>query len=408
SKFAEQALPFATQLARSSGAKLHLAEVCHETVVGNEFGAVAIVETRPAETVRSYLDDHAQKLTGLLGRPPVASVLRGPTVEWLTQHVKNSRIDLIVMMTHGRGPIARAWLGSVSDELTRAVRCPILFLHGHEGKDVPAGATGLRHILVALDGTQEAEAVLEPAMELARIAKAEVTLMRVIELIPVTGIELAPFGLPLPDPHLLTAMRTDAENYLAQVAQKLAKHGVPIRTGLAEHTNIDAAILEDVKLRGCDLIVMATHGYGGLKRLLLGSVTDKVVRHAECAVLVCHTMAPAAPAASQKTSRGTAMDSDELTTIFTTGDPNLARIVANELQTEGINATVSGENQAGLSGILDVEVLVRAWDADRARKILEEGGHYHDKPLHGPDHSRKHDKGDGDPHWQQRRTPKIT
>ena len=101
------------------------------------------------------------------------------------------------------------------------------------------------------------------------------------------------------------------------------------------------------------------------------------------------------------------MDPNELTTIFTTGDPNLAQMVANELKAEGINATVSGENQAGLSGILDVEVLVRAWDADRAKKILEEGGH-HDKPVHGPDRSQKPDSGEHGPAGPHGKRPKIT
>ena len=101
------------------------------------------------------------------------------------------------------------------------------------------------------------------------------------------------------------------------------------------------------------------------------------------------------------------MDPNELTTIFTTGDPNLARMIVNELKAEGIDATVSGENQAGLSGILDVEVLVRAWDADRAKKILEEGGH-HDRPAHGPGRSQKPDSGDRGPAGPHGKRPKIT
>src|SRR5204863_10101979 len=112
---------------------------------------------------------------------------------------------------------------------------------------------------------------------------------------------------------------------------------------------------------------------------------------------------PEAPA-----RRNTAMDPNELTTIFTTGDPNLARMIVNELKSEGIDATVSGENQAGLSGILDVEVLVRAWDADRAKKILEEGGH-HDRPEHGPDRAHKPGPPDhGPPRGPQGKRPKIT
>ena len=84
------------------------------------------------------------------------------------------------------------------------------------------------------------------------------------------------------------------------------------------------------------------------------------------------------------------MDASELTTVFTTGNPSLAQMVANELAAEGIVSSVSGENQAGLSGILDVEVLVRAWDADRAREIIHEGGH-HAKGVPGAKEARRPD-----------------
>jgi nucleotide-binding universal stress UspA family protein len=407
SNFAEQALPVAAELARTSGATLHLAEVSHQTVIGNEFGAVAVVDTRPVETVRAYLAEVTQRLTGPFRTPPVADVLRGPTIETLTKYVDHSKIDLIVMTTHGRGPIARAWLGSVADELTRSVKVPLLLLRPKEGGHVPGSATGFGHVLVALDGTPEAEAMIEPALELAKLSRADVTLVRILEMLPSSGLELAMYGIPSPDPELLAEIRADVRNYLEGRAKAFAGRGVRVQTDLVEHTHIASGILEDAKRRGCDLIVLATHGYGALARMLLGSVTDKVIRSAETAVLVCHTMPAKAPDKKTASSGDTAMDRDELTTVFTTGDPNLARMVANELKSEGINATVSGENQAGLSGILDVEVLVRAWDADRARTIIEEGGH-HDKPEHGPDRGQKPAPPDQGAHGPHGKHPKIT
>src|SRR5712691_6085035 len=59
SKFAEQVLPVAAELARQSGAALHLVEVSHPVVVGSEIGAVAVVETRPPETIQAYLHEMA-------------------------------------------------------------------------------------------------------------------------------------------------------------------------------------------------------------------------------------------------------------------------------------------------------------------------------------------------------------
>jgi len=177
----------------------------------------------------------------------------------------------------------------------------------------------------------------------------------------------------MPDGNLLENIRASAHEYLEKTARSLASHGVRIETAMIEQPRVATAILDEATGRGCDLIALATHGYGGLARLVLGSVTDKVVRGAHVAVLAYHTR----PSEAKKVTRGgNTMDPNELVTIFSTGDPSLARIVANELEAEGIQSSVSGENQAGFSGILDVDVLVRTWDADRARAIIHEGGHH--------------------------------
>jgi hypothetical protein len=69
------------------------------------------------------------------------------------------------------------------------------------------------------------------------------------------------------------------------------------------------------------------------------------------------------------------MDLNELETVFTTTDPNQAHIVQGALQSEGIACQVEGELQGSFSGVLPVRLLVRAWDADRARAIIKSHGH---------------------------------
>lgn len=65
------------------------------------------------------------------------------------------------------------------------------------------------------------------------------------------------------------------------------------------------------------------------------------------------------------------MDSQELVCVYTVGDPNLAEIIKNALQSEGIKASIENEGQAGLSGVLDIKICVRAIDADRATKFIK-------------------------------------
>ena len=66
------------------------------------------------------------------------------------------------------------------------------------------------------------------------------------------------------------------------------------------------------------------------------------------------------------------MDANELVTIYTVYEPTHAELIRTELQGEGIACEVGGENQAGFAGVLSIEVLVRAKDADRARAFIEE------------------------------------
>lgn len=66
------------------------------------------------------------------------------------------------------------------------------------------------------------------------------------------------------------------------------------------------------------------------------------------------------------------IDPDEIVTVYTVTEPTQAELIRSELQSEGIAAEVSGENQAGLAGVLRIDILVRARDADRARKFLDE------------------------------------
>jgi len=71
------------------------------------------------------------------------------------------------------------------------------------------------------------------------------------------------------------------------------------------------------------------------------------------------------------------MDPNELEVVYTTTEPTRAELIRGMLQSEGIASEVEGENQAGLSGVLGVRILTRAWDADRARKLIKSHEHHH-------------------------------
>jgi nucleotide-binding universal stress UspA family protein len=145
-------------------------------------------------------------------------------------------------------------------------------------------------ILVALDGSELAERSLPHAEALAERFGAELTLVRAVVLSPVRAagaVVIAPAGPgPLidPTPHQ-EAERLDALDYLERLADQIRGRGFRIQTevraGAAAH--VIAGLADELAV---GLVVMTSHGRSGLERAILGSVTDEVLRHAPCPVLV--------------------------------------------------------------------------------------------------------------------------
>lgn len=273
----EHALPMAVSLARRANAALRLVYVRPPTAA--QYGMT------PPPKEQDYLDMVAWRIRQTTHLSVFAAVLEGPIAETIAEHAKSVHANLIVMTTHGRGPFSRFWLGSVADDLIRRVPAPLLVLRPTDGESPPPDRDWApKRILVPLDGSHLAEQALAPAVEIAKLAKAELTLFRIIEPIPV----LAPDGLmPQPtvvDAHLIDELKTQARSYLERAAEKLRKDGLGVQTQILVEDRTATAILEAG--REFDLIAMATHGRHGIARMLIGSVADKLVRGAAGPVLI--------------------------------------------------------------------------------------------------------------------------
>lgn len=130
------------------------------------------------------------------------------------------------------------------------------------------------HILVPLDGSPHSEKALAPALELARLCQARVTLLRAFQVPGLARHER-------PEYDRATEQRI-VSDYLGEVAHEL---NVEVGTEVVEgHAAV--AILEAVERLGADLVVMCTHGRTGLGRWVIGSVAEKVMRHAVCKVML--------------------------------------------------------------------------------------------------------------------------
>ena len=131
--------------------------------------------------MQAYLNGIVQRISAGTHISLSSSVLEGLVPGAIKRHATESGVDLVVMTTQGRGPVARFWLGSVADRLLRQLAIPILFVRPQEVDADLTQEPKFGRMLIPLDGSQLAEQILEPGMALATAMKAEVTLLRVVQ-----------------------------------------------------------------------------------------------------------------------------------------------------------------------------------------------------------------------------------
>jgi nucleotide-binding universal stress UspA family protein len=295
SAYAEHALPYAISIARRSGGQVQLARV-HSVISPLYTEGAFPVGQSPDMLIRdeakSYLERTTSRVPATAGVHLNSTLLEGPSIpDALASYAASSGSDLIVMTTHGRGALARAWLGSVADGLIRRLNIPILLVRPQQGEPEIDHEPALHHLMVALDGSALSEEALAPALELSKALGCKFTFLRVVGP-AVRGLDTArsvtePAGLAL-----LAKLEAwhreelkEARNQLQRIADRFqAAHQV--QTQVVVHDQAAMGILDQAKEVGADAIALATHGRGGVPRLVLGSVADKVIRGASLPVLV--------------------------------------------------------------------------------------------------------------------------
>jgi nucleotide-binding universal stress UspA family protein len=296
SRLAEQALPLALALARRAKATLHVVSV-HVPMTPIFAEGMAGFESTFDATIRqrsqTYLDQVLARLAQVSKVPVTATLVEGAVAEAVHGKATASGADLVVMTTHGRGPLARAWLGSVADELVRRLPVPVLLVRPADAPLDLNREPELRHLLIPLDGSPFAEQIIGPAVALASLMETDVTLVRVIQPLvigytppvppPATGSE---FSVLAELQTLHEEEKARAQKYLDHMAERLRGQSLRVQTRVIVHDQPAVAILGEAKTHPFDLIALETHGRSGLPRLFLGSIADKVVRGASLPVLV--------------------------------------------------------------------------------------------------------------------------
>lgn len=304
SPFAEHALPLALGLARRSGANLHFthAHVPAAPMYG-KYGMIADMELERIARLneQAYLDQLVHRVSAPANVHVQTSLIEGDACHAIKKQSAAVNADLVVLSTHGRGPLSRFWLGSVAARLIRELPMPKLLVRpGVQPLDF-ACEPALRRLLIPLDGTPEAEQILEPAVELGRLVGTEFLLLQAVYPLPVPvptgpaesffwGMNVTPAQI---DQVRVRQQQLEAEAlaYLETIAERLRAQSLKVETRVVVCEQPATGILDGIETQSIDLVALETHGRKGLERLVMGSVADKIVRGSSTPVLLGRPLA---------------------------------------------------------------------------------------------------------------------
>jgi nucleotide-binding universal stress UspA family protein len=142
-----------------------------------------------------------------------------------------------------------------------------------------------KHILIPTDGSGRSARAITEAIALAALLKARVTALMATP--PIPPIVLEGLAAPVHNEELEQNAKDHATRSLAVAAEAAAAAGVRCETIHLQHDRPWEAIIQTAEQKGCDLIVMASHGRAGVSAVVLGSETNKVLTHSKLPVLVC-------------------------------------------------------------------------------------------------------------------------
>jgi nucleotide-binding universal stress UspA family protein len=228
------------------------------------------------QRARDLLDAEVEKIRSAGGTVAQAHRREG----WVSQEIVGLAQDigagLVVVGSRGLGRIRRALMGSVSDSVVRHAHCPVLVVRDgeREGDYLPST------ILLALDGSEEASMATRTAVDLADRLDSELHVVHVGEVRPVYHPERHGYRARYEE------LQEKAERLLDEEVDKVKTAGRTIAKGHLRMGRPDEEIVVLGEEIGADLIVTGSRGLGGIRGALMGSVSDSVVRHAHCAVMV--------------------------------------------------------------------------------------------------------------------------
>jgi nucleotide-binding universal stress UspA family protein len=288
STLAESALPTAFHLARRDAATVQLVMVQESPLAIVRAGGAPVRDPGFDQELRREARRYLEVLLGRIDANDRAragtTLLDGPIAESLGARARDTAIDLVVMTTHARGGVSRAWLGSVADGLVRRSPAPVLLLRPRDAEGRrDEDSIGFRRVLLPLDGSAPGDQMVEHAIDMAGIEGVQYMLLRVI------APSESPVRAALPHRGETPSSRTQhatVEALLDSKADALRARGLAVKAQVVIDDSAARGILSYAVESNADLVAMTTRSRGGVERMLLGSVADRVLRSSDRPLLL--------------------------------------------------------------------------------------------------------------------------
>src|ERR671910_3026831 len=289
SREAELAARTAADLSQKTGSELHVVHAFGIVPVGPPVYPEATdlqsveyeAETEEGQRIseqraREVLQEEVEKVRSAGGTVAGEHLIEGRVAPGIVGLAEEIGAGLVVVGSRGRGGIRRALMGSVSDSVVRHAHCPVLVVRdGESERDFLPG-----RILLAVDGSEEASTAARTAAELAERTDSELHVVHVGEVEPVFHPERRGYRARYEE------LQEEARRLLEEQVGEVEAAGITVSRAYLRMGRPDEEIVGLAEEIGADLIATGSRGMGGMRRALMGSASDSVVRHAHCPVLV--------------------------------------------------------------------------------------------------------------------------
>ncbi len=205
------------------------------------------------------------------------TLLDGHPAYEISHLIEGTHPDLVVLGSHGYGATKRFLLGSVSDRIASHAHCPVLITRDHE--QTPEVKT----ILIADDGSEKAEAAVKRIAGFPLKGRT-VVLLSVLETLNIYGMDEVLLASPEWEEH-----RAETNIRLQQHQKLLSQTQADVQIKVMQSSQVADSIASVAEELFADLIVVGSAGKSGIRKFLLGSVSQRILHHSPCSVWIERT-----------------------------------------------------------------------------------------------------------------------